>query len=149
MSSADESKKEYVFGGLEELSLEEIENEILQDNGYLDVFAGSDLRFKDDVSAYTNSLDKLMQLNVIQYEYNQIAVEKGAYKPGRQIGVIAQELSQVAPELVAKDNSGHLFVNYEGMVPMLVGALQDINKIVEKQELEIIKLKQLIKSGAK
>ena len=149
MSSSDKTKDNYDFGGIEELNLEEIENEILQDNGYLDVFAGSDLRFKDEVTTFENSLDKLMKLNVINYKYNDVASKKQVSRKGKQIGVIAQELVQVAPELVAKDESGHLYVNYEGMVPMLVSALQEINKTVENQRLEIVELKKLLSLGEK
>lgn len=145
MSADNDTKKEYNFGGLEELSLEQIENDILQDNGYLDVFAGSDLRFKEDVISYTNSLDKVSKLDVIQYTYNKELIPADKYRPGKQIGVIAQELSQVAPELVAKDESGHLYVNYDGMVPMLVGAVKDLKEIVENQSKEIDLLKSLIK----
>ena len=37
-------KKDYNFGGIKDCNLEQIENEVLNDSVYLDVFAGSDIR---------------------------------------------------------------------------------------------------------
>jgi len=54
----------------------------------------------------------------------------------KQIGVIAQELQKVFPELVAEDDRGFLMVNYQGLVPVLLQAIkeqqQEINQLTDK-----------------
>jgi len=54
------SKKEYDFGGIQEYSLEKIEDEILNESLYLDVFAGSDIAFKENINYLENILPALM-----------------------------------------------------------------------------------------
>lgn len=55
-SKQENSKPDYHFGGIKTYSLEEIEKEVLNDNVYLDVFAGSDLRFKENIRPLSNVL---------------------------------------------------------------------------------------------
>ena len=58
------STPEYHFGGIKTFSLEEIEKEVLNDNVYLDVFAGSDLRFKTEITPIVNALEIVKKLDL-------------------------------------------------------------------------------------
>ena len=50
--SASKEADNYFFGGITEYRLEDIEAEVLNDNVYLDVFAGSDVRFKEEIKNF-------------------------------------------------------------------------------------------------
>jgi hypothetical protein len=60
-----------------------------------------------------------------------------------QIGLIAQEVQNVVPEVVTtagRDGSDTLAVNYPGLVPVLIKAVQEQQKVIERQEARIATL---------
>ena len=60
-------------------------------------------------------------------------------KGKQKIGVLAQEIQEVFPELVTEDGNEMLAVNYQGLVPVLINALKD-------QQNEIDELKEMVQS---
>ena len=68
-------------------------------------------------------------------------------KGKKKIGVLAQEIQKLFPELVGADEENRLTVNYQGLVPVLINALKEQqNEIVrlKEQEKRIEKLEKLI-----
>ena len=68
-------------------------------------------------------------------------------KGKKKIGVLAQEIQKLFPELVGADDENRLTVNYQGLVPVLINALKEQqNEIVrlKEQEKRIEKLEKLI-----
>ena len=66
----------------------------------------------------------------------------------QKIGLLAQEVQKVFPELVSEDNNGMLAVNYQALVPVLINALKEqennyneLEKSLEILEKEILKNK--------
>jgi ABC-type Fe3+-citrate transport system substrate-binding protein len=53
------------------------------------------------------------------------------------MGIIAQELAEVAPRLATKSDQGHYLVNYDGITPILIEATKDQQEIIEEQEAKI------------
>ena len=90
----------------------------------------SDARLKKNIRPLSNTLFSLRQLN--GYTYNW----KDESNPDEQIGLLAQELQKVYPQLV-KEHDGKLSVNYSGMVPVLLQAIKE-------QQAEIDELKKLV-----
>ena len=88
----------------------------------------SDARTKKDVNTIDNALGKVNNLRGV--EFTRIADEK------RSIGVIAQELEEILPELVATDNEGMKSVNYAQITGVLIEAVKELFK-----EIEILKNK--------
>lgn len=127
-------KKPYEFGGLKEFDIEKIEAEVLKDNVYLDVFAGSDFAFKEDVRPLTQALEKIKKLDGVTFHYKTKEYPEYKFSGERQIGFIAQAVEKVAPELVKKDEAGHLFVNYAQMTPLLLEAVKSLSAQVEQQQ---------------
>lgn len=85
---------------------------------------GSDYRLKENIKSFTlNSLDRIMNMNVITYNLKQIEVDAGdsashyLFEPDSPVltkthfGLIAQELQEIYPELVYEDGNGYLSVN--------------------------------------
>jgi hypothetical protein len=66
----------------------------------------------------------------------------------QKIGVLAQDIEKVFPELVSESN-GVKSVNYQGLVPVLINALKEQQKeieILKKQQAEIDELKEMVQA---
>ena len=55
-------------------------------------------------------------------------------KGKQKIGVLAQEIKEVFPELVSEDDNEMLAVNYQGLVPVLINALKEQDAKMKEQE---------------
>ena len=78
----------------------------------------SDIRLKTDIHPLENSLDKLLNLRGVSY------LLKSDQSGSRKIGVIAQELEQEYPELVATDDNGMKSVAYANLTAVLIEAVK-------------------------
>jgi cytochrome c-type biogenesis protein CcmE len=65
-------------------------------------------------------------------------------KGKQKIGVLAQEIKEVFPELVTEDENENLAVNYQGLVPVLINALKEQENKVQEQEERIKRLEKLL-----
>jgi hypothetical protein len=92
----------------------------------------SDNRLKTRFGNITNAIDKVRMLNGFYYEANETA-QKFGYKVKREVGVSAQELQAVLPEVVkdAPIGHGYLTVDYERIVPLLIEAIKELSAEVE------------------
>lgn len=129
-------KKVYQFGEIKEYDLEKIEAEVLQESVYLDVFAGSDLSFKENITEISNSvaLEKITQLNAYKFNYKTNEFPHNNFPAGEQIGFMAQEVQELFPELVKKDADGKLFVNYTQLIPVMAETIKNLNARLEALE---------------
>jgi hypothetical protein len=95
----------------------------------------SDDRLKTRFDNIPNALDKVMSLNGFYYEPNEVAHALG-YKVKREIGLSAQEVQSILPEIVgpAPIDEQYLTINYEKVVPLLVEAIKELQ--YEIQELK-------------
>ena len=95
-------------------------------------FASSDEKLKDNLKPISNSLKNLQKLTGYEFDWNK---KQDTYE-GHDVGVVAQEVEKVLPEVVATRDSGYKAVKYEKMIPLLIEAIkeqqQQINKLEEK-----------------
>jgi hypothetical protein len=89
-----------------------------------DVIAYSDARVKENVKTIDNALDKVTKLRGV--EYNKI----GEYE--QKIGVIAQEIEQILPQVVAEDENGMKSVAYGNIVGVLIEAIKEQQKQIDE-----------------
>ena len=89
------------------------------------VTANSDIKLKTNIETITNALEKVNQLNGV--EYDRIDIND------HQIGLIAQEVEKVLPDVVY-DNDGTKSVAYQNLVALLVQAIKELNDKVDKIE---------------
>ena len=97
--------------------------------------AYSDERLKDVIGPITNALEKVNSLIGFYYKPNQTAIDLDI-KDEIKIGVSAQQVQKVLPEIVktsAIDNK-YLTVQYEKLIPLLIEAIKELTKRVEKLE---------------
>jgi hypothetical protein len=93
---------------------------------------GSSERFKTDIAAMPEVSAKLSQLRPVTFHYKMDP--KGVL----QYGLIAEEVDQVYPELVLRDDTGKIQgVRYEELAPMLLKEVQQQKAQLEQQRTEI------------
>ena len=85
------------------------------------VTAYSDARLKDDVTAITNALDKIVQIGGYNFTWNEQSGKNGQ----RDVGVIAQEIEAILPNVV-KDVDGYKSVDYGRIVPLLIEGIKEL-----------------------
>jgi len=93
----------------------------------------SDDRLKTKLGNIENALNKVEQLSGFYYEANEIAQELG-YNAKREVGVSAQEVQKVMPEVIAPApiDEQYLTVKYERMVPLLIEAIKELKQQVDE-----------------
>ena len=96
----------------------------------------SDRRLKVDISPLADALAMVLQLQGKLFRWHP----KLMRGDDLQVGMIAQEVAEVLPELV-KEANGVLNVNYVGLVPVLVNAVGELNGQVEAQAKENAELR--------
>ena len=89
-----------------------------------DITSVSDVRTKENIETVENSLDLVSQLRGVWY--NKIG------KDERKVGVIAQEVEEVLPEVVHTDAEGMKAVDYGKMVGVLIEAIKDLKAEIEE-----------------
>ena len=65
------------------------------------------------------------------YEFDWIPVEGIHENEGHDIGVIAQEVERIIPEVVTTRDNGYKAVKYEKMVALLIEAIKDLSKEID------------------
>ena len=95
----------------------------------------SDIRLKDNIEVIKGSLDKIGEIRGVEFDWNEQA-PGWARERGHDVGVIAQEVEKVLPEVVQKRKSGYLGVDYKRIIPLLIESVKEL-----KQEVEILKKK--------
>jgi len=95
-----------------------------------DVVVSSDARLKANIMSLGSTLAKLLLIDGKTYTTRRDGKQK--------IGVLAQDIQNVFPELVSQDDDKMLAVNYQGLIPILINALKE-------QDAKISRLEQLTK----
>jgi len=97
-------------------------------------YASSDERLKDNIAPIPNALNKVTQINGVEFDWNENAYEHLA---GHDVGVIAQNIESVLPEVVATRDDGYKAVRYEKIVPLLIEAIKDQQKQINELKSKI------------
>lgn len=119
----------------------------------------SDRKLKDNIVPLENSLAKIMELKPSSYTFKTNEFPDMNLPKGNQLGLIAQDLEKVFPELVVemkrsvyKDGSGkkheipdYKTVQYISLIPVLISAMQEQQKLIAKQDENIQELKEIVR----
>ena len=97
--------------------------------GDITAFFSSDERLKDNVTPIDSALNKINQIGGYEFDWNS-----NSEHSGHDVGVIAQEIEKVLPEVVTTRDNGYKAVRYEKIVALLIQA-------VKEQQLQIDELK--------
>ena len=100
---------------------------ILNINGNMgitgNIFNASDSNLKQNIETYPNALDKILKCRGVLYEF------KDDYT--KNIGVIAQEIEQIIPEIVHTTSNGIKNVNYLSFIGIIIEAIKDLNNKID------------------
>ncbi len=99
------------------------------------VFNYSDVRAKTNITPIKYGLSALGKLKPVNY---QLLKDPSGRVNHQELGLVAQEVEQVMPELVRTDNEGRKLLNYTGLIPVLIQSIQDL-------QAEVAELKAALK----
>ena len=103
------------------------------------ITAYSDARLKTKTGDITNAVEKICAIETLYYKSNEVAIGLGAMDDKIKVGVTAQSLMKVAPEIVCPSslNNDYLTVQYERIVPYLIEAIKEQQQHIDKLENRI------------
>lgn len=85
----------------------------------------SDMRLKMNISPIDNALDKVMKLAGVEFDWKN--------NNQHSVGVIAQQVEQVLPELVETSSNGYKSVSYGNLTALLIEAIKELKTIVDNK----------------
>ena len=99
-------------------------------------FSTSDKRFKNNITPIKDALNKINKIGGYEFDWNEENKIHHGYE-GHDLGVIAQEIEAIAPELVQNRASGYKAVKYDKLISVLIEAIKELSDKVDKLEKQI------------
>ena len=111
----------------------------------------SDIRLKKNIEPLTNGLDKILKLNPVTFDWDEEIVPDLAEKYPHMVGLIAQEVEKIVPEIVCKTmvnsiqdgkEKGRSYkrVLYENLVAHLIDGMKEQQKQIEELKQRVSEL---------
>lgn len=117
--------------------------------GTINTITSSDRRLKTNLMPIQNALKKVSKLNGVYFHWIQDEMHGMTFDQNRHVGIIAQELERVLPEVVHK-NGEYLAVDYEAIIPLLIEAIHELDEMVvdgdDEYDATALELKSMIES---
>jgi hypothetical protein len=101
-------------------------------------FSTSDIKLKSNVIPISNPTSKILQLSGNTFTWNKKAGIKKAGK--NDVGIIAQEVKKVLPNIVRESENNILSVRYEKLIPLLIEGIKEQQNTIENLKERIKKL---------
>jgi cytoskeletal protein CcmA (bactofilin family) len=98
----------------------------------------SDERIKKNITNNNIGLDAINKIQVKNFEYRtedevtELPKQAAIKKEGNQVGVIAQEIQEILPDLVKEQTTGCLSVNSDNLTWYLINAVQELSAEIKK-----------------
>lgn len=102
-------------------------------------FALSDSKYKDNIKTIENPIDKILKINGVNFNWK----DNQKIYSGADVGVIAQEIKEVLPEVVEESRLG-LKVKYEKITPLLIEAIKEQQSEIEQLKSIVLDLKSAV-----
>ena len=97
-------------------------------------YGSSDKRLKDNIKSIPNAMDKISKLSGNTFDWND---KQSEYAVGtKDVGVIAQEVEAVLPEVVITRDNGYKAVRYEKIIALLIEGMKE-----QQTEIDMLKAK--------
>ena len=104
-------------------------------------FSSSDIRFKENIVPIENALQKISKISGNTYDWKAENKIEHGYE-GNDVGVIAQEIEEVLPQLVQTRENGYKAVKYDKLVALLIEGIKEQQTQIHSLTLQIEKLKE-------
>ena len=96
----------------------------------------SDGRFKKNIEPLQESLDKVLQLQGVSYQMKADEFPKEHFDSATQVGLIAQDVEKIVPEVVTEGPNGYKAIDYAKLVPLLIESIKAMQKEIDTVFLE-------------
>jgi hypothetical protein len=104
-------------------------------------YSSSDIRFKENIKPIENALEKISKISGNTYDWKAENKAEHGYE-GNDVGVIAQEIEAVLPQLVQTRENGFKAVKYDKLVALLIEGIKEQQTQIHSLTIEIEKLKE-------
>jgi hypothetical protein len=104
-------------------------------------YSSSDIRFKENITPIENALDKISKISGNTYDWKEENKIEHGYE-GNDVGVIAQEIEAVLPQLVQTRENGYKAVKYDKLVALLIEGIKEQQTQIHSLTIEIENLKK-------
>lgn len=112
------------------ISVGNVDATLLRSTGDIIAFYSSDENLKDNIISIKDATQKIKQIGGYEFDWND---KQNVYE-GHDVGVIAQEVEKVLPEVVQTRKDGYKAVKYEKLVPLLIESIKELTQRVEELE---------------
>ncbi len=117
-------------------------SEAPQNGGNSSWVNSSDARLKRNIEPLKNALQNVLRMRGVSFDWRHDVEAKKNLPTKHQIGVIAQEVQEIYPEVVATDPDGYLAVGYSNLVPVLIEAIKEQQLIIDNLKSQTDDLKK-------
>jgi Chaperone of endosialidase len=101
----------------------------------------SDKRYKSNIKPLSDLLNKAKLLEPVEYDWNKEEYPDKNFSDGKQLGLIAQNVEEIFPEIVATDKDGYKSIDYSKLSVILLQAMKEQQNVIDKQADEISDMK--------
>jgi hypothetical protein len=112
-------------------------------SGDIVAYSTSDINFKENITPIENPIEKIKMISGNTYDWKTDMKEFHGFE-GNDVGVIAQEIEAVLPQLVTTRETGYKAVKYDKLVALLIEGIKTQQSQIEKLESEIAGLQNVI-----
>ena len=109
----------WIVSGTETRTVFKVEGDI--EDTTSEVYTSSDISLKDNIVTYENALDKVLAMRGVEYDRNDLDGK-------HEVGLIAQEVEEIIPELVGESRDGIKNVAYGKLTAVLIEAVKELKK---------------------
>jgi len=104
----------------------------------------SDERYKSNIKPLLSISNKVNLLQPVEYEWNKDEFPENNFPDGNQVGLIAQEVEKLFPEIVATKKDGYKSIDYSKISVLLIQAIKEQSDEINKMKRELEELKSMI-----
>ena len=112
--------------------------------GNVTAFYSSDHRLKENVQLLPNAITNIKQIRGVSFDWTEAFLEDNLGIKKHDIGVIAQEIEKVLPEVVATRDDGFKAVKYDRIVALLIEGIKEQQDYIETLEQRIQKIETFV-----
>ena len=109
----------------------------------------SDFRFKKNIKPLTNVLSKVLSLQGVSYDWKTEEFPEKSFSDKTEFGFIAQELEKYFPNVVLTDENGYKSVQYSHMVPVLLEAIKEQQRLIDQLQGTVSNLSNVLYGSEK
>jgi hypothetical protein len=110
-------------------------------SGDIVAYSTSDKNFKENITPIPNAIDKIRKISGNTYDWKVELKDIHGFE-GNDVGVIAQEIEEVLPQLVTTRETGYKAVKYDKIVALLIEGIKEQQQHIDNLTIQVEELKK-------